>query len=58
MLDWFFRPVGAAQRATEIGRAMLEVTARGASIKNGTKINTADIIGFSDAYSMRHSVPD
>jgi len=58
MLYWFFRPVGAAQRATEIGRAMLEVTARGASIKHGTKINTADIIGFSDAYSMRHSVPD
>lgn len=55
---WFFRPVGAAQRATEIGRAMLEVTARGASIESGTKINTAGIIRYSDAYARRQSLQE
>ena len=55
LVYWFFRPVGAAVKATEIGRAMLEVTARGASMENGVKITTAGIIRFSDAYDSRQS---
>jgi hypothetical protein len=55
LLYWFFRPVGAAVRATEIGRAMLDVTARGASFGNGTKIGTSGIVRFSDAYDRRQS---
>ena len=41
---WFFRPVGAAVKATEIGRAMLEVTARGAEFENGDKLGTRSIV--------------
>ena len=51
LMYWFFRPVGAAVKATEIGRAMLAVSARGSQIENGTKISTSSIIQFSDAYA-------
>jgi len=53
LIYWFFRPIGAAVKATEIGRAMLEVTARGSSMENGTKISTSGIIRFSNAYDQR-----
>ena len=53
LLYWFFRPVGAAVRATEIGRAMIELTARGSSFQNGTKVSTSDIVRYSDAYERR-----
>ena len=56
LVYWFFRPVGAAVKATEIGRAMLEVTARGSRMENGTKISTSGIIRFSDAYDRRQSL--
>ena len=56
LVYWFFRPVGAAVKATEIGRAMLEVTARGSHMENGTKISTSGIIRFSDAYDRRQSL--
>jgi hypothetical protein len=52
-LFWFFRPVGAAVRATEIGRAMLEVTARGDSFENGDRLGTRSIMLHSDAYDRR-----
>lgn len=55
LLYWFFRPVGAAVRATEIGKAMLELTARGTTFENGTKISTSDIVQYSEAYDQRHS---
>ena len=51
LMYWFFRPVGAAVKATEIGRAMLAVSARGSQIENGSKISTSSIIRFSDAYA-------
>ena len=54
LMYWFFRPVGAAVKATEIGRAMIAVSARGSRIENGTKISTSSIIRFSDAYGRRH----
>lgn len=53
LLYWFFRPVGAAVRATEIGKAMLELTARGSTFRNGTKVSTSDIIRYSEAYDQR-----
>ncbi len=52
-LFWFFRPVGAAVRATEIGRAMLEVTARGGEFENGDRLGTRGILRHSDAYDRR-----
>jgi hypothetical protein len=55
LLYWFFRPVGAAVKATEIGRAMIELTARGSTIGNGTKAGTAAIARYSDAYERRIS---
>ena len=54
LIYWFFRPIGAAVKATEIGRAMLVVSARGPRIENGTKISTSSIVRFSDAHGRRH----
>ena len=55
LLYWFFRPVGAAVKATEIGRAMIALSSRGPRIANGMKISTSRIIRLSDAYGRRHS---
>jgi hypothetical protein len=54
LLYWFFRPVGAAVRAVEIGQAMIEVTARGPEFANGDKLGTGSIVRYSDAYQRRH----
>jgi hypothetical protein len=54
MLYWFFAPVGAAVRATQIGQAMLEVTARGTEFANGDRLGTRNIIRHSDAYERRY----
>lgn len=53
LLYWFFRPVGAAVKATEIGQAMIEVTARGSQYANGAKVGTFSIVQLSDAYEQR-----
>ena len=55
LMFWFFAPVRAAVRATQIGQAMIEVTARGSEFENGTKIGTGRIIRFSDAYERRQN---
>jgi nucleoside-diphosphate-sugar epimerase len=55
MLYGFFRPVGAAVKATEIGQAMLEVTARGVEFGNGDKVGTFSIMRYADAYARRQS---
>lgn len=55
LLYWFFRPVGAAVKATEIGEAMIAVSARGPRIENGTTIGTSSIIGISKAHRRRSS---
>ena len=52
-LYWFFRPIGAAVRATQIGQAMIEVTARGPQFENGDHLGTWNIIRHSDAYERR-----
>lgn len=43
ILYWFFRPVGAAVQAQEIGRAMIDVTLRGSEFANGDKLSTGRI---------------
>ena len=53
LLYWFFAPVGAAVRASEIGQAMLEVTARGSEFDNGDRLGTRSIKRYSDAYQYR-----
>jgi nucleoside-diphosphate-sugar epimerase len=53
LLYWFFAPVGVAVRATQIGQAMMEVTARGSQFKNGDKLGTRMIVSYSDAYERR-----
>ena len=53
LLYWFFAPVGAAVKATQIGQAMIEVTARPDEFENGDKIGTWRIIRYSDAYEGR-----
>lgn len=55
MLFAFFRPVGAAVRAREIGQAMIEVTRRDREFDNGSKIGTRRIVLYSDAYEHRVS---
>ena len=52
----FFAPVGAAVKATQIGEAMLEVTARGDEFANGDRLGTRKIIRYSDAYARRHAL--
>jgi hypothetical protein len=54
LLYWFFAPVSSAVRATQIGRAMFEVTARGSEFENGDRLGTRSIIKYSDAYERRH----
>jgi hypothetical protein len=53
LLFWFFRPVGAAVRARQIGQAMIEVTSRQSDFQNGDKLGTGNIIRYSDAYERR-----
>jgi len=55
LIFWFFAPVGAAVKATQIGQAMIEVTARPSEFENGSKIGTGRIIRYSDAYERRQN---
>jgi nucleoside-diphosphate-sugar epimerase len=50
LLYGFFSPLGVAVKATQIGQAMMEVTARGAEFSNGDKLSNWRIIRYSDAY--------
>ncbi|MFT7528204.1 MAG: hypothetical protein ACI9LY_003365 [Arenicella sp.] len=53
LLYWFFKPVGAAVRAAQIGQAMIDVTLRGANFENGSKLSTNKIVRHSQAYQTR-----
>lgn len=53
LLYGFFAPIGAAVKAEQIGKAMLEVTARSAEFVNGDKLGTRSIIRYGDAYDRR-----
>lgn len=48
-----FAPLKAAVAAEGIGEAMLEVSVRGAQLPNGTILENADILGYSQAYGER-----
>ena len=56
LLYWFFAPVSAAVKATQIGQAMIEVTVRGDASDNGDRLGTRNIIRHSDAYEARTGV--
>ena len=53
LLYGFFKPLGAALKAEQIGQAMMEVTSRQAEFANGDKLGTFKIIRYSDAYEVR-----
>ena len=53
LLYGFFKPVGAAVKATQIGQAMIEVMARGTEFSNGDKLSTRKIVQYSNAYENR-----
>jgi hypothetical protein len=53
LLYWFFAPVNSAVRATQIGQAMIDVTARGPQFENGDILGTGTIVRYSDAYERR-----
>ena len=55
LLYWFFAPVKSAVRATQIGEAMFEVTARGSQFENGDRLGTWTILRYSDAYERRQA---
>jgi hypothetical protein len=55
LLYWFFAPIGAAVKAEQIGKAMIEVTARSDAFANGDKLGTRTIIRYADAYDRRAS---
>ncbi len=50
ILYGFFRPVGGALKAEQIGKAMMEATSRQDEFVNGDKLGTFKIIRYSDAY--------
>ena len=56
LLYWFFKPVNAAVRATQIGQAMIEVTARGSEFSNGDTLSTGKVVQYSDAYEKRQAL--
>lgn len=41
LLYWFFSPLGVAVKASQIGQAMMEVSARGSEFSHGDKLNRA-----------------
>ena len=58
LLYWFFKPVNAAVKATQIGHAMMEVTARGSEFSNSDILSTRKILQYSDAYERRLALKD
>ena len=54
MLYWFFAPVNAAVKATQIGQAMIEVSSRSREFENGAILSTGKIIRYSDAYERKN----
>ena len=53
ILYGFFAPLGAAVKAEQIGKAMIEVAMRGDEFANGAKIGTFGIRRYSGAYDAR-----
>ena len=53
ILYGFFKPLGAALKAEQIGQAMMEATSREDEFANGDKLGTFKIVRYSDAYVDR-----
>jgi hypothetical protein len=53
LLYWFFAPVGAAVKAEQIGKAMIEVTVRSPGLVSDSRLGTRSIIRYGDAYGRR-----
>jgi len=54
VLEWLLRPGNQVIRATALGQAMLEISARTTELANGTLIDNADAIAYAKAYQERH----
>jgi len=55
LLYWFFAPVSSAVRATQIGQAMFEATARDSEFEHRRRLGTRTIIRYADAFEMRQA---
>ena len=53
LLYRFLAPINSAVRATDLGRAMLAVSAGGDRFRSGTIVENADIVGYSTVYRER-----
>lgn len=53
LLHAIFRPIGGSVAAESIGAAMLEISARGPGVPNGTILENKDINLLSEAYERR-----
>ena len=53
-----FAPIKLAVAAETIGHAMLEISARGQELQNGTILENKDIVSFGKAYEKRQGVRD
>ena len=53
VLYTIFAPINSAVAAESIGHAMLEISARGQQMQNGTILENRDIVSFSKAYKER-----
>ena len=51
--EWLFRPGGLAQPAIDLGRAMLEISARTQELSNGTLVDAVDSIRYGEVYPHR-----
>ncbi len=50
---WLLRPIKSAIEPTAIGQAMLEVTARGDQVPNGSILENRDLLRLSNGYRAR-----
>jgi hypothetical protein len=57
LLYGFLAPINSAVRATAIGEAMLEVSARGPEFENGIVLQNKDIVSYSQAYQQHPNHP-
>ncbi len=53
VLHGIFAPIGMAVRAASIGKAMLEISARGPEVGNGTILENRDIVSYGKAHEAR-----
>jgi len=51
-----FAPIKSAVAAESIGHAMLDISARGEELQNGTILENKDILNFAKAYEKRQDV--